>query len=65
MDTQNIFGSHMQRAVAVMQSATIQDKSVFVSHTPYTGFSSQGRAKLRDFPRYCIAENTQLSPSLT
>ena len=31
----------------------------------YTGFSSQGRAKLRAFPRYCSAENTKLSPSLT
>ena len=25
-----------------------------------TGFSSQGRAKLRAFPRYCFMENTQL-----
>ena len=26
---------------------------------------SQGRAKLRDFPRHCGAENTQPSPSFT
>ena len=31
----------------------------------YTGFSSQGRAKLRAFPCRCTAENMQLSPSLT
>ena len=30
-----------------------------------TGFSSQGRAKLRAFLRYCTAKNTQLSLSLT
>ena len=30
-----------------------------------TRFSSQGRAKLRAFMRYCFAENTQLSPSMT
>ena len=29
----------------------------------YTGF--QGRAMLREFPRYCFAENMQLSPLLT
>ena len=30
-----------------------------------TGLLSQGRAKLRAFPRYFFVENTQLSPSLT
>ena len=30
-----------------------------------TGFSSQGRARLREFPCCFTAENTQLSPSLT
>ena len=29
-----------------------------------TKFSRQGRAKLGAFQRYCVAENTQLSPSL-
>ena len=32
--------------------------------TRYTGFSSQGRAKLRAFPHHCTAKNTQLIPSL-
>ena len=30
-----------------------------------TGFSSQGRAKLHAFPRYCFPDYTQLCPSLT
>ena len=34
-------------------------------HGACTGFSSQGGAKLRAFPCYCIAENTQISPSMT
>ena len=31
----------------------------------YTGFSSQGRVRLRAFPPCCGAENTQLGPSWT
>ena len=34
-------------------------------HVLPTGFSSQGRAKLGAFPRFCLTENMQLSPSLT
>ena len=40
-------------------------KQVWLRHIYITGFSSQGRARLRAFLCCFTTENTQLSPSLT
>ena len=52
-----------EKSLAILRSIGYSERGT--GEEQLSGFSSQGRAKLRAFPRNFTAESTQLSPSLT